>query len=630
MNCMKTQYNRYKRSLGGMIAVLACTAAAVHADPIPVDSGYTATASTNPGAYGDTDGVELTDGNVGSLVWPSAGIDSAPLVGWENIDASVMFNFSSTVTIGEIVCWFADSNGSAGVGVPESIRVTTSGGFDQTFPVTNPAGGGTTAPIAISGLSLETDNVTLDIARNTGVNPDACCSGYSWTMLSEVQFLTPPDPNQQSLIAPSEFDFGTVNNDPPQIMALVDISNITTAVSNLTITDVSIQGGDTSNFSIGSFPASLAPDETGQIALTFDSGGSLGSYGSSIVVTSNDDSSPAIIPVMAQVIQPLTPSTPYQQAVVAHNPLLYWTFDEADDTDIASSLVNNTVDNQLVAQGATTRVASTTTAGSVDLGRAASFNGASGTRFFAANLAPTSSISQFAIELWMNAADPNANQYISETFNELNTVANESSIIYGYNDGVAELFSGDRSGTAVIGGSWHHLVLASYGDGNALDGGDVEMYVDGVSVAVSGDFDSNHSFGKIAIGATAFDGTGAFNGLVDEYAIYDLTGLEDTAARKAHVANIAGHFALSAEENFFRITEIARIPGNKIRITWNSKPSTTYSIFYSTDLTSFTNNVDDSIESVSTSTTFEFDNPSIDFGNPQGSPDLYFIVSENE
>ena len=169
-----------------LAAALAGSVLSAQSAALIVDGGYTATAGTNP-AYLDTGGVELTDGVALTPVWPDAAA-IGPLTGWQNIDATMTFNFNSQVNVNQITVWAADSDGAAGVGLPESIRVR-SGAFDQTFAVTNPAGDGVMVPITIGGLNLSTTSVQLDIARDTSLTNPNCCDGtYEWTMVSEVQF----------------------------------------------------------------------------------------------------------------------------------------------------------------------------------------------------------------------------------------------------------------------------------------------------------------------------------------------------------------------------------------------------------------------------------------------------------
>ncbi len=178
--------NSVVKSLATVLATLTVSVTFSRAAVLVVDGGYSATASTNP-AYADTGGVELTDGVTDTPVWPDAAV-IGPLTGWQNIDATATFNFNSVVNVTQLTVWAADSDGNAGVGLPESIRVI-SGGFDQVFPVTNPAGSGTMIPITIGGLNLNTTSVQLDIARDTALDNPFCCGGtYEWTMVSEVQF----------------------------------------------------------------------------------------------------------------------------------------------------------------------------------------------------------------------------------------------------------------------------------------------------------------------------------------------------------------------------------------------------------------------------------------------------------
>lgn len=254
-------------------------------------------------------------------------------------------------------------------------------------------------------------------------------------------------------------------------------------------------------------------------------------------------------------------ATVYQDAVLAHNPLLYWTFDEAGDTDVASSLVNNTVDNQLSPQGGASRTASTTTTGGVSLGRAASFDGVANTMFSASDLFgdPTPGgnndspgfdfiTSQlWAVEFWFNVADA-PSQYFSETFDGGGN-SNNPSLIYNFNSGQLELFGeGGRTGpTGITAGTWHHAVAAFYGNNNSFADNLREFYVDGVLFQSTSDaFSSGHGLRNIAIG-NATNGSNPVTGAIDEYAIYELGGLSDLAARQAHVAEIAGHYNLVPE-----------------------------------------------------------------------------------
>ena len=230
----------------------------------------------------------------------------------------------------------------------------------------------------------------------------------------------------------------------------------------------------------------------------------------------------------------------YQQAVLDDGPLLYWTFDEPGNANNARSLVNDSPANELSAQGSASRVPSTTTTGGAGLGRAASFDGTAGSRFFAADLAPGDPpLAHYAVELWFKTTS-SASQYLSESYTDSGT-SNQSSLIYGFGSGEFEIFSGDRSGTLVTTDAWHHVVVGHYGSAEP------QFYVDGVLAGntAGGDFNSPWGFGAIGIGNATF-ASNTFNGQIDEYAIYDLGGLAGTAARQAKVADIAAHYSVPA------------------------------------------------------------------------------------
>lgn len=249
--------------------------------------------------------------------------------------------------------------------------------------------------------------------------------------------------------------------------------------------------------------------------------------------------------------------TAYNDAVLSDNPLLYWTFDEASGNAI--SQVNNTAFNELTPMGAATRAPSTMTAGGVSLGSAASFNGANGTRFRAADLmgppngggAPNAGTgfigSQlWATEFWFNTSSSGA-QYISESTGGGGN--NNPSFIYGFNAGgpdELEMFTGGRTGVANVSqNEWHHAVFAFYGNSGGFEDNLREIYLDGqlVQSDTTSTFSAGHALEGLSIGSTDVSGgVNPFSGLIDEYAIYELGDLPDLAARQAAVADIADHF----------------------------------------------------------------------------------------
>ena len=102
----------------------------------------------------------------------------------------VTFHFDTPQLLDTVIAYLADSENSAGVGLPTMINLSTSDGFSQDFVVENPPGSGTTVPLAMSGLYLLTDHVTLTATR-----------GHEWTMATELEFYAYiPEPSTAVLL----------------------------------------------------------------------------------------------------------------------------------------------------------------------------------------------------------------------------------------------------------------------------------------------------------------------------------------------------------------------------------------------------------------------------------------------
>lgn len=165
--------------------LLSLTTLATQLQAVQVPVASYSLSGADGGFYADSTGVELTDGFDATTVWGNPTIDFMPLVGWQNNNSTIQFNFAGTVNVGALEVWFADSDGAAGVAMPSAVTLSTPGGYSQSFPVIDPPGAGTTVPITISGLNISTDNITLTATRT-----------QQWTMLSEVRFFerTVPEP----------------------------------------------------------------------------------------------------------------------------------------------------------------------------------------------------------------------------------------------------------------------------------------------------------------------------------------------------------------------------------------------------------------------------------------------------
>ncbi|NVK55352.1 MAG: hypothetical protein HWE26_07040 [Alteromonadaceae bacterium] len=144
-------------------------------------SSYTYNTSPHS-SYSDSGG-ELTDGITDNIAW-GEGVtigysDVSNLTGWNGVNPNVTFNFATAQLIKSIRVFAADSDGYAGVALPDTITVSTVEGFSQLFTITNPPGNGSTIALDLSGFATTSGAFTLTMVRSS-----------SWTMLSEVQFFS--------------------------------------------------------------------------------------------------------------------------------------------------------------------------------------------------------------------------------------------------------------------------------------------------------------------------------------------------------------------------------------------------------------------------------------------------------
>ena len=255
--------------------------------------------------------------------------------------------------------------------------------------------------------------------------------------------------------------------------------------------------------------------------------------------------SPFCIVAFAAISLPLLAASAnaqtYREAVLADNPIHYWSFDEAGGNAIDQ--VAPLFENELISQGGAGRVASTTNAGGLSLGFAADFNGNNGNRFYAADISGSQTSNSWAVEFWVRVLDPGRDSYISES--SLGGVLNRTSVIHGYNDGVLELFAGGAGRTSSTGpthladGQWHHVVA-----GNDTDSLTHTFIIDNGAPITGGLVTDFMGLEQLALGNTAFGG--GVNGMVgqlDEYAIYDFPGV-DGPAFVAALENLAEHHSI--------------------------------------------------------------------------------------
>jgi hypothetical protein len=263
----------------------------------------------------------------------------------------------------------------------------------------------------------------------------------------------------------------------------------------------------------------------------------------------------------------------YTDVVMSGGPAFYWNFNESGNTDAAVDRVGTEVGDNLLAQGNATRVGSTSTAGGLGLGRAASFVGSQPTRFFSNTLSPSGDFDAWAIEMWVRpgGADPGDRfNYLLEARGDVagGPGTNSPGILfdYGNNDRVELFHNGSRTGgdgPLLANGVWRHLVIASYGAANDQ----VDFYLDGAPAGSSTYFgDSTFGTNVIAVGNSIPGGPtfDHFTGEIDELAVYNLTGM-DPGAISAKAAAIAKHFSATAVPEPTGLLGLGLVPALLIR-----------------------------------------------------------------
>lgn len=191
---MHTTSPKTRLTLGSLtiFAVAAALSTATASAATVVVSSYAYLAGPSQD-YPDSGG-ELTDGIQHSVAWtvPSTNItyaDVTALSGWQSSNPIIQFNFAAAIQVASVTVWAADSDGSAGVGLPSSIVIRTPDNlFSRTFPIANPAGNGSTVQLILSGFSVNTSSLIVEANR-----------ANQWTMLSEVEFSSIPEPTSSAL-----------------------------------------------------------------------------------------------------------------------------------------------------------------------------------------------------------------------------------------------------------------------------------------------------------------------------------------------------------------------------------------------------------------------------------------------
>ncbi len=247
---------------------------------------------------------------------------------------------------------------------------------------------------------------------------------------------------------------------------------------------------------------------------------------------------------------PAAPPTPYAQQVLADKPLLYWNFDEFTgpaQQQVPLVRAQPATENDLVPVGsAADRVSHASLGDGLNkLGNALSLDGASFMRAESLRLAKQFITNAYVLETWVRL-DANHNQYLAN-FGPAGA-DNAPAMIYGFNPAYFELFGGGSRttthGPAVEDNAWHHLVWVNYSTAPANSTNLVDAYLDGTLLAnAGGGFSRNADLRALMYGAALPSGADALVGALDEFAVYDLAGLNQDEVRAKGAAIAANHFA---------------------------------------------------------------------------------------
>ncbi|MFT5189521.1 MAG: hypothetical protein ACI957_002551 [Verrucomicrobiales bacterium] len=264
----------------------------------------------------------------------------------------------------------------------------------------------------------------------------------------------------------------------------------------LTISSITVTGGDTDHFTLVSAPTSLEPGAAEDIVLSFDNKGKFGLFTLTMNAKSNDgdaEDQDVNFTVRATVVNPVGP--------IAHLPLDETAGDVATDT--TGSGRNGTYVGATLGQTGLT----------ASSGTAVAFSGGShaivpGSAFSALN--------SFSVSLWANASS-NGNLEASD----LRTMVGKGpeSPAFGLLEGDGNLLWFREQGIAfatdsapITPGIVNHIVMR-------FDNGTGTLFVNGEALA-SDSLDPADDSGPFYIGA--FNGALGFEGIIDDVQIYDL------------------------------------------------------------------------------------------------------------
>ena len=241
-------------------------------------------------------------------------------------------------------------------------------------------------------------------------------------------------------------------------------------------------------------------------------------------------------------------ASPYNDAVLGSGPKYYWTFDEDGVADALEQVSGNAAD-VFRPSAESAKAPSTLTPGGISLGQALALDNTVTSVWNTDDLSGPAFSGAWAVEVWINSADPQAYQYIvgSQAENDFNTGTIAQFSNFEDDPGnprilLFTLFSAPHSfnaDSAPQSDGWHHWVFVTKTPTQGTD-----VYRDGTLLGTFGNESVIAPFPARELRAGGWSPTPVaenFTGQIDELAYYDLSGL-DEAALAAKGEEIANHY----------------------------------------------------------------------------------------
>ena len=237
----------------------------------------------------------------------------------------------------------------------------------------------------------------------------------------------------------------------------------------LHLDSVNLTGPYAANFSVTSFPATLAPGASGTISVSFDRMGSDGLFSAQLQILSDDLLKPTI-------------TVPLKAEVAFVNPLVAWWPLDTDAGDASGNgyhgiVVNSVTFNETGANAATGSSALFDGGGHIDVPYSPNLN---------PGLSAPGGSGSFTITLWALPMDTDGDYHSAFTAREDNGTSVNGPIIYNTFNGRWEYWAGNNGpsgawntldGGPVIGDTWVHLAISYDADTTTR-----KMFLDGVEV----------------------------------------------------------------------------------------------------------------------------------------------------